>query len=291
MITTDSSFSVTRVRLFLVKHCSEHTKRLLSLAGSILLMPTLFIILIVLLDNTYSRTSIAGFDGMWHAEFIFFSFFYVCGVLIPSASEFFNAYGDKNKRFSLLTLPASQAEQYTVYFLLYIVGFALLGIVSLILADAVRVWVFSPWASPNAYINYMPVRYLFYNMDGFFGTDNYFRYLCSEPVDFSIKGVIVMILLALTLQAQFVVGSSLWPKNSFLKTALAGCAVSMAGQTLVILVFFLFVHNSSTLRPWVETFSDHSAFVTILISQVLMIVFCYWFAYRRFRELEIINRW
>lgn len=194
-----------------------------------------------------------------------FLIFRFCGSVFCAlgASMLMENMTTNGQRLNSLMSPISDLEKYLSRFLVCIVGVTLAFLVCFAIADAIRV----------LYIraNYGELTGLSYL--GPFGVQAF------AESEFYLWGFL------LAAQATFALGSTIWPKNAFLKTF---------GTIIVLLIVFWilsnFVYtafhkpglNTPTAPDWIENAAK--------IVPGVWAVFCYITAYFRFKESEIINR-
>ena len=90
-------------------------------------------------------------------------------------------------------------------------------------------------------------------------------------------------------QSLFVLGSSIWPKNSFVKTFSAIVVIAIVYIAIgSVLAKMLFEGRSGGVN---QTISDETMTLSSTVIFFAMAVFNWIVAYFRFKESEIINRW
>lgn len=212
-------------------------------------------------------------DPMWDAALgIFVYGFFLAGLL--SASFTFSAMKSKVGRLTVLMQPATQFEKFMVRWLAYTLGFVLVYVLAFKLADCTRVLVYASAYPKIEEIGLMPWSH--------FQTWEVFQ---------ECRDTFVLITFYCFAQSLFVLGSAVWPKNSFVKTCAAivviGLAYTVAG---VMLGKLLFAHRYVTEHG--SIFADEDLVKNgALILFSLMALFNWTLAYHRFKESEIINRW
>lgn len=132
-----NSNSLTRIKYLLLQDLSMNRKRYISLVVG-LFLGTLVLMYLVhpkyLHDDSVERFYVEVYESM--------PVFIVCATLV-FISELFANFSTKQKRVHQLMLPATKSEKFAARFLVCCVGFPIMFMVSIVLADVTR-WIFSP---------------------------------------------------------------------------------------------------------------------------------------------------
>lgn len=201
-------------------------------------------------------------------ESLFAIFMFAMPVVIAvSTSLTFERMSNKRKKISFLMTPATTLEKYITQVLIYSVGTFLLTASAFFIADIVRYILFT-----MAYPNYGVIQTIPYT--------KYIAKAFSEPL-FNNPLLIYLSSIALT-GSIYTLGSSVWPRLSFIKTF--GFMSALGFTFLFTAITF---GNSKSLL-----LSFDSDLVTNLICSLLYIapIINYTLAYFRFKESEIIQR-
>lgn len=92
-------------------------------------------------------------------------------------------------------------------------------------------------------------------------------------------------------QAAYVLGSTIWPKNSFIKTLGAMAVVQFIYGFAAVYVSSTLFHGRTVDVPVVDFQAIADIFInTVTIASIVSALFCYIVAYFRMREDEIIQR-
>lgn len=260
----------TQSQIFDFGRFADCLKRDLTLNGKSWMLKGLMmtgVITLLLIFATYPA-HMGPFDTSYVAiqeegTFLIFRF---CGAAFCAlgASLFMENMTTNGSRLNSLMSPASDLEKYLSRFLICIVGVTVAFLICFAIADAIRVIV---------------IKQQFENLDGVsyvgpFGVQNF------AESEFYLWGFF------LAIQATFALGSTIWPKNAFLKTF---------GTIIVLLILFSFMANGlfdifykpglrmPNCPEWIETMAKTVPSIWAL--------FCYITAYYRFKESEIINRY
>lgn len=293
-MTTNQIFNPSRFKAFIVKYAVENRNRLLIIAGLTILLPLLFTVAIPYMEKLYKSQrwdTRPGVDPMWIYELRGFMFI-MMGIVAYLASLFYQPLANKTTRLSLLMSPASQFEKFLTFFCIFIVAGVLLFIGATFLADWVRVLVFTDTAAKNGiHCAVIPLDYILSLGEIIPGQPSDLETTASSTQLTIRLGVTAICLSTFFTQAMFALGSSIWPKNSFVKTICFTIVFWMAFTLLLNWGFMLFFHNGFTARSWWDT-SDPSGLLTIIdICSGIATVVLWFVTYFRFKEWEIIKRW
>lgn len=271
--TMNDVFSISRVWLLLKKDFTENYKFygigalafLFAMVSVMILCSPVFC-----LPNGEVGTALATFP---------FVYVYTigCGV---AASLMFAQMRTKQGRVSLFTIPATTAEKYVEQLLVYVVGFAVLYVCCVELAELIRCLV-APlvWGSLSVdtgrFINHFATVDLSEDQDfveGFsalgFGDGNFGK---------------LMVFSTLAQIGLFTLASVLWPKYSYIKMYALNYAVSMVIGLVMLLCVFVF-HASMEIHDVWKTVIQPSIWFNAVLA-VATFVASYWF----FKHKDVIR--
>lgn len=274
-------FNMSRFNIGLRKMLIENGKRLALYAIILAAAPILFAVLVPYFSDYSAYSSyqleylIGKDDPMWSVMLIWFIFgLFVFGAI--AGSLMCSAMSSKEGRTSMLTSPNSMTEKFLIQFLIYIVGFIVIYFCATFIADWLRVLTCKLMAEEPQLVRPMPLSYLVtFGYD--FEADEYDRIIV--PLTYWSAAVLVSV---------FALGSSVWPKNSFVKTF-----AFLLGLQIVITIIEVTAFSIMLPHPFDIRFHPTPGQVCMMInigSAVMMLGF-YALAFRRFTESEIINRW
>lgn len=242
------------------------------------------VLAIALIWNAYveydvyrSKESIEG--GLWSFGVVAF----IWGLVIMgclSASFTMERMKTKTNRISMLMTPATLFEKFFARWLVFTFSFLIVYLIAYKLADWTRVLLFMAKYPEMDSIGSVPLcSYLVAGCRD--SMEHWTAFSDGRKFLLGVSGYFF-------LQSCFVLGSSIWPKNAFLKTFATGVILvivyTLVGTTLIKL---LFDGNRIDLDwPSEET---GMALVTVLF--FIMTLVNWVLAYFRFKESEIINRW
>lgn len=214
-------------------------------------------------------------DPIWRFELNFFIFGLVfLGCL--SGSFLMERMKTKTSRTAVLMTPATMFEKYISRWLVYTFCFIIIYLIAYKLADWTRVIVYTLSFPDVKGIASVPLSYFIKGTESF------------SPLFDKGSECLMAISAYFFLQSCFVLGSSIWPKNSFIKT-FAACA----GIIIVYILVGLTLAKILFTRDYVEPFglTDDQGMDYSIIGFALGALFNWVLAYFRFKESEIINRW
>lgn len=271
-MTQDTTFYLPRFAVLLRKELAENWKSYMLRA-----LMVFGVTLIAFLWNAYTEYKYAAAfdfveddDPVWYFEAAFARwglFIWGCSY----ASLALEHLKSKAGRTAFLMTPATPLEKFLLYWLLTVVGFLLFYAAAVLLADWARTLVYMA-AYPDLPI--LPVDW---------------TAVWSVPEVFNSTDEIRLLVCGyFFLQSFFMLGSSVWPRNSFLKTFAAGMGIAVlyiaAGNGLYELLL-----PEGYYLP--DNPDEHHAMDVLNIGLCLLTVVDWVLAYYRFKESEIINRW
>ena len=271
----DTFFSFPRFANYFKKVLVEDRKRLLQ--RIITVFGLLVVFGAIISDSCYQHYMEALKIGIVRSEIdpaidglmplFVFGLFIGCAL---SASFIMEPMSSKTGRIYALMLPATSFEKYFVRWFIYTIGYLVVYYFLFLLVDVMRVCVFSviyPEIDIITFIN--PYAEIVALRD-------------EVPLGFVVS-------LYLLLQSIFVLGSSLWPKYAFLKTFTAYTILGMAFSAFFAGLMNLFNRPGNSYI--MLELSDDTLFLIATCGILLVTLFFWWLAYKRFKEMEVVNRW
>lgn len=289
-------FSSTRCVNYLNKYIIENRRQLLvnlAMIFGLLIVMAVFISYVNRFINPmeYEFTDIPV-DPMWRKELTTFT-----AILMVWAaffgSKFFSVLSAKSNRASVLTNPASNLEKFTVYFMIYVVGFYIAFVAASFLADFIRVCVSRMYMSEGVVIATIPVKYVLtmgysVNLEALpAGLDPSYMSMVETK---SLIGPMMTIGSLLVIESVFALGSILWAKSPMIKTIGVVALLVFLYNILLIWGFKVLLPGASVPRYDFDWSAETTATVGYVITAIICI-FNYWIAYARFKESEIVERW
>ncbi|MCM1484020.1 MAG: hypothetical protein NC043_06770 [Muribaculaceae bacterium] len=197
------------------------------------------------------------------------------------ASMMMNWMDTRGKRLNTLMVPATQLEKYVARWILYVPVVAILFTVLFLIGDTLRVYTL------DFALEHMSELKVCREPKSILGMIDLFM---DAPEKERSGNIIVLTGLGLVaLQSLFVLGSCIWPKNSFIKTATAvGLSGAVIAVIMVVLTNCMFDFYEYTYPRQDEVATWFTAYKAGFVA---LILFDYALGYYRFREAEIINRW
>lgn len=212
-------------------------------------------------------------DGVEKIGLAFVCYFFMSIFTSLGASLFHSGYGTPGQRLNELMNPASTLERFASRFIICIGGVTAAYCLCWELADWTRVLVMHLFDRPAApHVSFFEAFGVVSSKTGYITGLIIFGMICS--------------------QASYALGSTIWPKLSFLKTFAAMFVIqSIYGLAVgYAMGYFMAAHIGSgdvISAPDIHT----TTFYTVLLCcSVAMTLFCYITAYFRMREDEIIDR-
>lgn len=216
-------------------------------------------------------------DPIWYFELTIFLWAMVIMGLL-SASFVMERMKTKTNRIAVLMTPATMFEKFLSRWLVFTFGFLIVFLIAFKLADWTRVMIYMvSYPELKGVIASAPLSYL--------GNSGYY-WTGLQTWD----GLLMALSGYFFAQSIFVLGSSIWPRNSFVKTFSA-----------VIVIIIVYVAIGSLLARILfegrggygvhQTMSDEAMMHLSTVVFFVMAIFNWVVAYFRFKESEIINRW
>lgn len=228
----------------------------------LMMIATLSLINILFILNNTSEASQLETLG---ASFKFFCIVF-CAL---GASLFMDDMKTNGQRLNAIMLPSSQLEKYLSRTIIYVVGVFVSYLLSFTIAELIRVG----------------ITYTIYgNLPGL-------RFFSIFEIIGSFEYPWLLFLCVFGIQWNFVLGSTIWPKNSFLKTFGALTVIQIVVALITSNVFRAVVSGKTFVKSVIITDGFGEQVMNILIvSTIILALFCMVTAYYRLKESEIINR-
>lgn len=216
-------------------------------------------------------------DPIWTFELGAFVWALVIMGLL-SASFIMERMKSKTNRIAMLMTPATMFEKFFSRWLVFTFGFLIVFLIAFKLADWTRVAVYTvSYPELKDIIASTPLSHLV-------GKGQFWTVF--DDCNYFMLGVSAYFFA----QSLFVLGSSIWPKNSFVKTFSAIVVVAIIyiaiGSALAKILF-----EARGVRGVNQDISDEAMTLWTTIIFFGMAIFNWVVAYFRFKESEIINRW
>lgn len=201
---------------------------------------------------------------------------YTCWFMLSlfaclGASQFHSGYATAGGRLNELMNPASTLEKFCSRLIFCVVGVPLVYAACWEIADWVRVFVL------DSYFNVSTTKHV--------------SILDAGNMIFERHNIILSWFSLASSQAAYVLGSTIWPKNSFIKTLGAMAVVQFIYGFAAGYVSSTLFHGRTVDVPVVDFQAIADIFInTVTIASIVSALFCYIVAYFRMREDEIIQR-
>lgn len=272
----NNSFELARLGKVMKKELVENGRSLL-LKAALVFGVAIVSALITSWGNTGSYTQdwmfndgyYRNIDPAWPDLTVFYLLlFMIFGTISASMTGF--GLCSKESRLREITLPSTQAEKFLARWLLFVPVATVLILIALVVAEVVRVGVFSLSLDDPRRVMFMRPSYFLYTTDGAW---NHAVYLFSTTF--------------MMFQSLACLGGILWHRAAYVKTALA-CGV--------IWIAYLMV-GALTIQAFDGQVSIVNAFGTVNFNRLLCLsmlavcIFCHLTAYFRYKEMEIHEHW
>ena len=186
----------------------------------------------------------------------------------------------KTSRTSMLMVPATPFEKFFSRWFVFTVVFLVIFLISYKLADYTRFIIYS-LAYPDEKDFIIPV-----DLSHLVGERKTYYTLCRTGLQFG-----ALLSAYFFVQSLFVLGSSIWPKNSFLKTFASGTVIAIVYFLLAVFMSKMFLENGNYYSENVFTGMSEDTAMSIMIVVGIFFTLMNWtLAYLRFKESEIVNR-
>lgn len=216
-------------------------------------------------NNQFSGT-VEEIKSSYGSMLFFFSLFVVALGLTIMGSLTFSNFSSKKQRISSLMLPASMQEKFLMRTLLYFVGGTLVLLLGLFVGIIIGQFTFG---AGSVILNHC---------NEFFSSVGRSGYV-----------VAIFTLLAFFQNALFALGSALWPKLSWVKTWVVLTIIQWIFGIILIFISALHINWYEILRFLDDV--DPECFCWSVISiEVILIAVCWIFAWLRFRNTQIVQR-
>lgn len=261
MITPTDKYSTRRMWTVVQHNCVANSRNLLI--GSTVIFGLVFLISLLmsklLRDDTDAR-----------AVSLLFFYAFIAGLSTNILGSLtFNGYSTKPKRIAAMMLPAKKSEKFIAMNIIYIVFGNLLLIASILMSDFITAAMFDlkPISSQ------IPIMVL--------------NYQETFMILFAAVGYLLFV------QSIYVLGSTIWPKMSFLKTFVA---ISIIQSILTILIPFAvigdWVYGLADIIGGLDLDEQDAIRIAWTLIGVLYIIIggIYALAWLRFRSLAVAKR-
>lgn len=274
MKKTTNTFDLARFGETVRKYANENWRALAMKGGVMIGIFIVATIFIVLNTKRYYSEAYREYSSLYSEDpssEIFWFLLMLALLLFGSiaASMTFGDLSTKEARLNDLTAPAAQSEKFLTRWLFYVPGFLVLFVVAGVLAELLRFGLLSAIVDcPDMVKLFTPMG----NIINSNGLSNEFQQI---------------VLVFLSLQSLFMLGSILWHKAAFVKTFLLLGLIAVA---YFFIGYFTVVFLSLSPDSRFELTEDFWLIVAYCLTAVI-VVFSHVVAWVRYKEMEIINRW
>lgn len=284
---TSDTFSFNRFREYFTFYVTSN-KRKLILGSTLVLIITFFFFLFILYnggidryDYDYRENTFSGYDPFWsygHGTTLMLAFIFMA----LAGAMMYGAMARKKERLNTLSLPASQAEKFLTWWVIYVPLALAVILCSFWIVEVLRVvWMnlFTPYGD---LAKIMPLKNLWS-----FTYPSLVEYTSETPG----KVAFIVYSLLIFCSSLFALGSILFHKISFIKTVIAIFVLGVVYSLALIIgkSAFLVEGYGMAEERFDMGFSNDSYLLFGIF--ILIGIGLYFLSYVRFREDEIINRW
>lgn len=283
--TDNQTFSLQRMGNYLNLYVATWWKTLASLMGGLMvayLFMSLFLTTVsgsMYSPERYYR-QFSGVDPFWEIEMVMAVLMGFVFAVMTGGMLFISMRDPKN-RLAALTLPASVTEKFCTVFLIYIIGGAVVYLVSAFLADLVHYAAASALFETPERIHMLP----WYN-----------PFLLAHRAGLDMNAVTVFVTTILVTQSFFALGSIVWYRNSIIKTAVFLYGLQCACVVLPIIMIYImkarhFMPDGQRMAQL--DFEPTTSGICLFVAAVgaVICVVNYLLTYLRFRESDYNFRW
>lgn len=270
----NNTFNLTRFGQLLKKDLFENWKKYT------LQTLTLFsIILVSFIFQSFNKYNVQGEaymikDGyrIINQELVIISFIIFLGGYAIFLSQMMDSLRSKQKRTQYLTFPCSNLEKYLSKITIHALGFIVLFLVAMYLADLIRVIIYSIPAD-NIEVKSITL------------TGNIFNRLNNTPY-------VLLYAIYLFLLSLYALGSTFWQRNGFVKTTVALGVVIVIGFIIIYgVASALFTPGMYFNTPEFSQETYQKLYYLAIALVLTSTLFIYVLSYYRFKEAELIERW
>lgn len=284
------SFSMARFLAYFKLFISSNSRKLLLSCAMIFIATFALDVFAIYTSGYYLYGSImespafrlAGFDPMWTSMTDYLTFLFIVFATI-AGSRMYNAVSSRRERLETMEIPASQLEKFLTWWIVYVPMFLIVTFLCFYLAEIVRVLWIKAFTDFSSMAHIMPLK-------------NMLTLKCYAPdametyTNNDIFTIAMCFYSAMILNSIFAAGSAFFPRLSYLKTV---------GMLFIIFVIITILSNigfhvffDGDFRPSTIADTDNiSTTVYFGIFTLIASAYFYWLSYRRYREMEVIDRW
>lgn len=218
-----------------------------------------------------------GIDPLWAFEARIFLFAFIIWGCI-SASFAMEQMKTKTSRTVVLMTPATMFEKFFSRWLIAICGFLVVFLIAFKMADWTRVVVYMLKYPDSNVISSFPLWQFWTNTGAFY-----------EEAGGGGPEMLLYISVFLLVQSFFMLGSTVWPKNAFIKTFSAGISIVVVYSLFATAIGKIFLPDNFIMTN--IGISGEMKQTMVVAANLFFALFNWVLAYFRFKESEIINRW
>lgn len=282
--TANRNFDGERFGRFFRWFFTVNRGKLLGYSGVILAAMVLAQLISPLLtlfsSYNYVRTDLQGVDPYWDSCFTTSCLFAMIIVTLGGSLMFSSSMANKHTRLSMLGVPASALEKWLTQFLIFVIIADVLVVVSFIIGDFIRVGMSYILADNTTDI--LPVI-------------AHPRQWLHDSFN-SLRGLFMLVSVAVCLQALFSLGASVWYRASYIKTmafVVVMQFVLFMCATLSAVITFSMFHGAEDMMKYnaINDLSTNTLVDGFLMFWLFLTLLFYTLGYIRQRENGLNFRW
>lgn len=261
-------FSWSRVWFLIRRYFNENFRQLSMTVG---VMFGIMLFFGITINRTIGNFEDGAGMVLWLIFFGIISF-----AMTVTGSLTFSSMSTKPKRIVAMMVPASKAEKFISLLLIYNIFAPLLIVFSSLLVDALTSLLFLH--EPFFIQLLKQAGNVFAALKGEdYGLEIFFGILCGVGGSLTCS------------MATYTLGSSLWPKKSFIKTFCVLFAVQ------ILIPFFVPVDFAASLIRWIRDSNIDDMSIHLMAWGGIALIyafaaFLYWLAWRRYRSTQLIQK-
>lgn len=199
--------------------------------------------------------------------------------LVFGSANIFGSLKSRQQRINNFMLPASSLEKFIARYLILIIAMPLAAVAGFLSGDIVQ-WLVSRMVSSNA------AEWATGSFISQVGGENGFLQFTSS-INGTVAGTAALVVGALSQHALFLFFGSIFHKHPVVMAFLAWIGLGIALTVVGALAAYALSNFLS--GEYTVIIYDYWWQVLYYVVNIALIIFCYWFAYRRYTRLQVIN--
>lgn len=279
-MTVTNNFSISRTWSLTTLYCRENKRRLILSLISLILLILLIAVLCFLENKKYYNVPRYSHDPSWNDIIPLYIITAFCALCYGAASMF-KDLASRQGRINMLMVPANASEKFLSRWIIYVVIAPIVFCLVVFAVEALRCNIINSF-------DYEAAAVPLYRAIG--DKQLALQIIDCEPKNLS-KIVTTMILLFFTIQSLFVLGSTIWHKNTLIKTFVV--------FSLLTTLYCVYTYNlgeallshkfpDEGLDNKFEELKKHT-YAILIMAEISVCLFNYFMSWLRLRELDVIT--